>query len=172
MKAVIVRPGQDHELAQKVFESSEEKERHFAELYIRLHNYVAAIASLVDLGNAYVKAAGDSEFMAEQERRNKVVKDSNAGLVLRGLRNYMLHNNVPDLEITVARTLSPDQNRSTLHVDSEKLLLGWANWSSGAKKYLRSVTVVDLGELVDEYSQLAEDYYAWFWAQVEDPTGA
>ena len=80
----------------------------------------------------------------------------------------MVHNNVPDLEITVSRTLSPDQTRSTLHVDSEKLLSGWKKWSSGGKSYLKSASVVDLGQLVDEYSRLAEDYYSWFWSEVPD----
>ncbi|MFJ4028407.1 hypothetical protein ACIPWF_13615 [Paenarthrobacter sp. NPDC089989] len=171
LKSVIERPSLDKAVRDQVFSPGDAQEEFFGELYTRLHNCAAIVGTLVDVGRPYVRKHRarhpDSTFGPEQERRVTKIGSSVSAQILKGLRNYLLHYNVPHMEITVTQTVSPAQTRSVLNLSSQSLL-EWkkGSWESAARSYLGSVAWVDLGQMVDDYLALIEDYYSWLWSEV------
>ncbi|ASN19917.1 hypothetical protein [Arthrobacter sp. YN] len=165
LRDVIQRPSNDANLRSVVFEPGPQQEEYFGELYVRLHNYVAVVATLIAVSRIYVRKNTGAAFRALQQERVAALGESVPAQILQGLRNYVVHYNVPYMEMTVEQSVSPYQMSSILHISS-KSLLDCRGWKPAAERYLQEVPMVNLGRIVDDYTDLVNEYYSWFWAAV------
>jgi len=105
-------------------------------------------------------------FRDEHATRVAAIGENGAGQVLQGLRNYLLHNKVPYMEITVVWDITANTRRSILHISS-KSLLEWGDWKPAAIRYLEARPMVAFNDVIAEYAAVIDEYYSWLWSQVD-----
>jgi len=142
-----------------------ERDAYFHHLFRTLHNYLAMLVTLVDHSRNHMKSYAGTEFAREQKRRNDIVRESVAGSILRDFRNYLLHVSIPPMEFSVHWSREKPETEPFEAVFSTERLLKWSNWSSASKLHLRGVETINIGDIVDQYSEVVTTYYEWLYAQ-------
>lgn len=138
----------------------------------RLHNQVASTVSLVDhtrlLLNYY--RADVTTLVADYERRNTRIMETDEAAFLRDLRNYLLHYDLPPIVHTL--TLGPKTGAgATGHVvklSAAALLEKWSSWSAQSRRYLSSFPERDgpvLGRDVAAYANAMSELFTWLLSQ-------
>ena len=149
-----------------------ERDVYFHQLFRTLHNYLAMLVTLVDHSRVHMRSYAGTDFAKEQKRRNGVVRESVSGTILRDFRNYMLHVAIPPMEFTVHWNRDHPDQETFVALFKTRELLKWSNWSASSKRYLRSTDTINVGDLIDDYSQIIEDYYEWLYEQFQLLHGA
>lgn len=137
------------------------------ELQTDLHNYLAALKTLIDHTRVVVnRAYSEQEFIKEYQARIETEFDKNPpARFLQDLRNYMLHYSLPAASSEVSVTKDQDtgeavtQSRATI-IKYE--LLSWPEWSSPSKEYLEGAgDEIDLLELIDAHESKIREFNDW-----------
>jgi hypothetical protein len=128
----------------------------------RLHNYVAALKSLVEHTRKQVRKlyGSDAEFLV-QYRKNVVqpFAESPVAMFLQDLRDFVLHNGLP---LTGAHVTITESRASGEVLLDTAALLRWRGWTDEAKTYLNQAGErALLRDAVDEYSAIYQRSYGW-----------
>jgi hypothetical protein len=144
----------------------EEMEAQLARL---LHNYVAAVKSLVDRTRHYMKEWYEgTDFLDEYlvEVRSRFENNPLAGFVEQ-LREYLLHYHLPSLTLFVESSGGLDD----LHfgVLSKFELLGWQGWTNKkGKPFLQAADEnIALSEVIEDYQRQVYEFHTWMRQRME-----
>lgn len=140
----------------------------------RVHNFVAAALTLVEhtrifmrehYGNAAVferyQAKIDAEFA--QEPLAKFVQD---------LRNFMLHNGLPNSEMFLKFESNPDLPeggvmQTGIHIRTRPLL-EWDNWTAAARTFIESSgEFVDIRSFAEAYTDKIVAFHDWLQGELD-----
>lgn len=139
----------------------------------RLHNMVSAAVSAVDQTRPLIDYyAHEAEFVAEWEKRNRVVRDSPRAQFLRRLRNYLLHYGVAPVMQTMHSISVPIPAKNWDHLEiklSADVLLRWKDWTTGARAFLEGFEGdgPQLSQVTQEYADDMMSLYGWLFSQYE-----
>lgn len=143
----------------------------WAEFDQRLHNEMASAGSLVDHTRRLARHCETNfpDFVAEYRKLNTHVAEMNEAVFLSGLRNYLLHVDVPPVVQTLnISTVDGSQAQEHIIQLSAKRLLEWNNWSSRARHYLESFPDRNgpaIGADVAAYANAMDELYKWLFEQ-------
>jgi hypothetical protein len=169
LQSILVRLREDPELAVEMFQNTRPpviREQVEAAIDQRLHNYVASAVSLVDHSRRLLRRYEGTRLWAEYGRRRGAISAGGASLLIRGLRNYALHRELPFVGGTV--TLSAESGASATMLLNSESLLEWDKWEAAARRFIEnSGDTIDLHALVVEHTQLVDDLYRWLLAQAD-----
>ena len=154
----------------------EEIQRPFdRELVRRLHNFLSAAKSLVDLTrNVVNKMYPGGELREEYDRRTQDFATNGRRLLIQQLRNYVLHNRIPPTSGNLSFTRQPEgfAVQARILLDPKQLLTHWTDWKKPVRRLLESGIELDLQELVNEYFEHVIDLHSWLYeAQVREHQG-
>lgn len=130
------------------------------EIMRRLHNFVAAVLSLIDharvMTNELYSKQEFPDYKSEVESR--FVKNPLAQFV-KDLRQYAQHYKLPGVDFKMRMTDGVLFRNLILRKQD---LSKFAGWSSAAKRYLLNApSEIDLREVVESYAEVVRDFYAW-----------
>ncbi|RLC70349.1 MAG: hypothetical protein DRI26_07320 [Chloroflexi bacterium] len=138
-------------------------EQYLKEIKRLLHNYLAAVRSLVDHTRKLVcEMYKDTDFWEEyhQEVKKRFDEPPHSRFV-QELRHYVLHNELP----FVGATLRWEQNlgmENFVQLDVLRLR-AWGRWGAKAREYLATLPEkVRLEEIIDPYTSTVVEFYKWF----------
>lgn len=138
----------------------------YNELYRLLHNYLAAVKTMVDHSRNHVRRYNGSPFQQEYQRRVNAIATEGVAVFVQDLRNVVLHHELPvvgtrftfrpDEEIKVAMSLPPDA-----------LLATSDRWTAPARKYIAAHGKdLSLRKCVLEYAALTNSLTTWLREQL------
>ena len=131
-----------------------------------LHNYIAAVFSLVDSTRRFIKKnyAGTKLFVEYDKRVKANFADEPLHRFLQGLRNYTLHRRLPATKATFSFNRRDDGGfdySNSFELDAEKLR-DWDGWDKKARQHLDSLgSAVKLADLIESYAPLVIGLYQW-----------
>lgn len=139
------------------------------ELSRHIHNFLASAMTLVDhtrvfMGENYANTSVQSACDARIETTlavDPVVK------FVQGLRNYMLHKGLPNVQLFMHFEQDPGSPELGAQVTTgvrfaTESLGEWSGWTAPAKRYIaRSGKHIDVHRFVDEYCQKIEEFHRW-----------
>ncbi len=167
LSQLLDAPDSDPDLVVELFQNVREpvvRDAFIQDLIRRLHNYVAAVKTLVDHTRRIMRAEADAAFKSEYEQRIAAMAAAPVVGFVQKLRYYFLHYGVPPFTQRVHPGRSADHGHAFEVLLSPADLLLWPDWSAGAKSYLRaSTSEFDLRVPIREYNKLVESLYAWFY---------
>lgn len=159
-------PRGNEELATSIVTGHESgiKKVYFMEVFRLLHNYLATVASLIDHSRKLVQGYKDEDFVSQYEHHVREITDAGLGPTLKDLRNYLLHNAVPPISLTMALPDDTQGHDFSVQLDVAELLRG-GKWSSASKGYLRARQKLVIRDCVQEYSSTIQSLNEWLFAQ-------
>lgn len=127
-----------------------------------LHNYISSAISLIDHTRVHYKdlyEKNDKFPEYQNEIDNKFVNNELASFI-KGLRHYSIHYRTPGVYTSTSYTM----NSLTVSLRlRNKDLLTFTGWSAPARKFIdASIADIDLGEVINSYHLLINDFYQWF----------
>lgn len=139
----------------------EKQDAVYNELYRLLHNYLAAVKTMVDHSRNHVRRYKGSAFQQQYQRRVNAIATEGVAVFVQDLRNVVLHHELPvvgtkftfrpDQEIQVSMTLPPDA-----------LLATSDRWTAPARKYIAAQGEnLSLRKCVGEYATLTNSLTTW-----------
>lgn len=136
-----------------------------------LHNYLAAVKSLVDHTRNLVRGAyAGTEFQAEyQARVDEGFKYEPVSCFVQDLRNYALHKSLPAVSATLEFKRREEggfhtSNAFMLEVDKLK---AWKKWSEAGRRYMDTLGAkTKLEEVIDAYRGIVTEFYEWFGERI------
>ena len=139
----------------------------------RLHNYLAAVKTLIDHTRAFRDRWTDEAFNSAFETRLKELLSNPVVKFIQQLRNPTQHSRLPPVaRVTIfdADSSKPNMIRPVVRLmvkarDLENLYA----WSSLALEYIRAnadYENVDVTLALRRYQELLESFYAWFFQQL------
>lgn len=138
----------------------------YGELYRLLHNYAASVKSLVDHSRDTAEKHFDHECFAEYQARVMAIRDDPACRFVQDLRNVLLHDQLPRLNVSYGwrRSRLGPRGMAQVYVEFDReQLLSIRRFTSGARSYIESKsTEFDVLEPIDEYAELIHDLNDWF----------
>lgn len=140
-----------------------ERDVYFDELYRRLHNFLAILATLTDNARALVNKYQRTDFHLEYKNRVSELAHLPVAVFLKDFRNYLVHSRVPPLSMNVSlqRAESDLQTPSfSITLDAQRLL-EWDSWKMDSKSFLRTRKEVVLIDCVTEYTEQITELYNW-----------
>lgn len=153
-------------------EHEESGERFDRELVRRLHNFLSAAKSLIDLTRNIVdRMYPEGELRNEYDRRAKDFATNARRRLVQQLRNYVLHNRLPPTSGRLGFTRQAEgfAMETRILLDPEQLLRHWKRWDGPVRQLLESDVELDLLELVNEYLDQVADLYLWLYgAQIRE----
>lgn len=165
---------EDSPEAIKLWDVKKKKElyRVFEELGRLLFNYLAAAFMLIDHTRRYIdkmyKDVKYSEFKREYEKevKERFANNDNHQLA-QGLRNYILHRNLPTVGSEIIYTPESGLNK-TFRIPTESLL-EWDGWSPLARKKIQNIgKSFQISKFVEEYYHQVEAFHKWLWGRQID----
>jgi hypothetical protein len=133
------------------------------ELSFALHDYLAAVKSLVDHSRTlYHQVYQPTGLFPEYESEAKRVFATDGVIqTVQGLREMAQHYELPN--ITSRRTLS-DDNSATRIVLKRDDLLKYSGWKAPAKRFIAAAgDDIDLSELCVSYQAKVTAFYEWMY---------
>jgi hypothetical protein len=133
----------------------------FHEILRLIHNYVAAVGSLVDHTRRIAKKLMDGDnLVAYQQRVDAEFKDDPLTTFLRDLRNYLLHVSHPPIRSTMR--FGQDSIDSVGIELSPQELLHWDGWRKPSVGFIeRYEDGIPLAKLVADYERKVYHFYKW-----------
>lgn len=148
-------------------ENNHHAQEELSEITRLLHNFVAAVKSLVDHTRNLHRSLFESEglFKDYQPRVNSDFKEHELAKFVQEMRDYVLHYELPPV---IHRTTFKDNDLSmTVNLSKSKLLESSFNFGEKAKAYLNSHqdNELDLSSLLAVYFEHVMKFYQWFLAR-------
>lgn len=169
--ALLERASRDENLAVELIQNVRApviRERFQAQVSQRLHNYLAATATLVDHSRRILRGRSDDLASAYKARKTELLKHADVPFVIE-LRNFTVHRVLP----FVGHTLTVNAPGSSQQTAVSEVALGvdelrqWGKWSAS------SIEVLDeagdsllLRPLVRRHSQLVGSFNAWLHDEI------
>lgn len=152
-----------------------ESEALHVEFMRRLHNYLAAVKTLVDHTRKFRKNWGDLELDTEFQRKLDALLEKSVVKFVQELRNPTQHSRLPVIaRVTTFERVEPNSDAvrplTRLMVDINELLV-LHDWSPQAREYIREAAdrqKVDVTLAVRRYQEAITEFYEWFFAAVTE----
>lgn len=140
----------------------------FVELVRLLHNYSAAVMTLVDHTRNLMQSYEGTATGEEYARRVAEIRASGVAKVVQNLRQHLLHYAVPPVGVSVHVDNVTAIESQTCFLDRRSSLT-WDKWSAVARRYLEDHPddQINLRDLIQHYADGIEDLYRWLYAQFE-----
>lgn len=107
--------------------------RLYHELLRLLHNYLAAVVTLVDHTRNLVRGYEGTAMAEEYEHRLEKVRTAGLSRFMAKFRVYLLHYSLPPIGSQVQVT--PDGEKITLFLNRD-LAMEWPDWPAAAREFL------------------------------------
>jgi hypothetical protein len=139
------------------------------ELMRLVHNFVASAFTLVDHARRFYNKnyQSDARFPDYDERVRHDFREDPLSQFVQGLRNYVLHKELPDL----ATAMSYEQGGDIHHRHYWRLgeLKTFDGWNTSAKRFLAEAEAdIDIGEVIDLYTAKVRAFYKWVFGRLEE----
>ncbi|OKO86180.1 hypothetical protein AC630_03870 [Bradyrhizobium sp. AS23.2] len=134
----------------------------------RVHNFVAAALTLVEHTRIFMREHYSETPMLEryQARVDADFKNQPLARFVQDLRNYILHNGLPNSEMYMNFQSNADQPgtgtlETGIHIRSAPLL-EWRNWSAPARIFIEGCgEFVDIGTIAESYTGNVLSFHGW-----------
>jgi hypothetical protein len=139
----------------------DEMQTEFREIMRLIHNYVAAVKSLVDHTRRIAnKLLDNANFAAYQKRVDAEFKDDALTRFLHDLRNYLLHVSHPPVKSTMR--FSENAIDSVGIELSPQGLLKWDGWAQQSLEFIEGYNDgIPVATLVADYERKVNHFYKW-----------
>lgn len=134
------------------------REQYMRALDSALNAYLGAMGTLIDVARRISKKLPES-FQSGYAERSQTVRDIEGVVVLRDLRNYMLHYSSAPWRAD--GNITADGMTTRISLDSATLA-EWNGWKADSRKYLADNQTVRLIEIVVPYEAAMTSLFAWF----------
>jgi len=139
------------------------------ELMRFVHNFVASAFTLVDHARRFYSEnyKSDARFPDYEERVRHDFGEDPLSQFVQGLRNYVLHKELPDL----VTAMSYEQGRDVRHRHYWRLaeLKTFDRWNASAKRFLAEAKAdIDIGEIIELYTAKVRTFYKWVFERLEE----
>ncbi|PWU44490.1 hypothetical protein DLJ46_25720 [Micromonospora globispora] len=127
----------------------------------RLHNFVAAAATLIDHTRRLVDDYAGTSFAEEYTRRKDELIAQPEATFVRDLRNFVLHYGLPTIGGTFS--IGKEAFGSQIEIPTASLLT-WKGWKPNSRRFLESRGEgVVLTEPLDAYAKSLDSLYQWLF---------
>lgn len=161
-------PNHNHQLFEELWQNVRPQtvKNAFQSEYARLlHNYIAAGSTLIDHSRRFINDYSDQAFLSGYESGRKKVADTFEHVFLTGMRNYIVHRDIPPIgwQMKITNNYNTDMYEATLN--SEKLL-EWDKWNGKVRSGLKaSLPTIALTPLVIKHGEMIDEFYGWIFEQ-------
>lgn len=140
----------------------------------RVHNFVAAALTLVEHTRIFMREnySGTPVLDCYQAKIDADLKDQPLARFVQDLRNYILHNELPDSEMYMNFESNPDQPgngtlETGIHIRANPLLQ-WRNWSAHALTFIESCgEFVDIRTFAESYTDTILSFHNWLQGELD-----
>jgi len=140
----------------------------------RVHNFVAAALTLVEHTRIFMREHYSDTPMLERYQAKVDTDFKNQPLVrfVQDLRNYILHNGLPNSEMYMNFQSNPDQAgtgtlETGIHIRTAPLL-EWRNWSAPARTFIESCgEFVDIRTIAESYTGNILSFHNWLQGELD-----
>ncbi len=133
-----------------------------------LHNYLASVKSLVDHTRTLKEKLNLNKSFEDlyQKQRQKIL-GTDTIVFIQQLREYSQHYSLLPSGILVEVSNSNDSEKITLTLDTPTLK-EYSDWKTASKRILeKNPKHVDIFKLMDEYQTSVNEFYEWFYDEME-----
>lgn len=140
----------------------------------RVHNFVAAALTLVEHTRIFMRENYGSTPILDryQAKIDADFKDRPLVRFVQDLRNYILHNGLPNSTMYMNFQSNPDQPgtgtfETGIHINAA-LLLEWRNWSAAARTFIESCgEFVDIRTVAESYTDRILSFHGWLQGELD-----
>lgn len=156
----------------RLYENHAGRETLILEFVRRLHNYLAAVKTLVDHTRTFrSRHVSTPSFDSECGRRLQQLRDTPVVKFLQEFRNPVLHSQLPRVALTTTDQGGQLRRQLTLSVAET---LAMHSWSVSARQYIDEAQegyyadnkYIDLTAASERYQTAIGGFYDWFYASV------
>src|SRR5258708_4794903 len=142
----------------------------------RIHNFVAASLTLVEHTRIFMREHYSRTPMLNLYQAKVDAEFANEPLVrfVQDLRNFMLHNGLPDSEMFLNFESNPDfpdgggELTTGIRIGAAQLL-AWNNWSVPARTFIeRSGEFIDIRTFAEAYTDNILSFHAWLQGELDE----
>lgn len=127
-----------------------------------LYNFVSASSTLTDHARRLTNHQTDKKLIQEYKQRVKVLDGIGYIHVVKNLRNYFVHYDVPPFQIQVDIDVINGNEELNYNLVISDQLLAWDGWSSTARTYLESLgKKIIVQDLVNAHREDIDTLYDW-----------
>lgn len=151
--------------------------RHATQLLLRdfvrrLHNYLAAVKTLVDHTRAFhARYGAAAELDTSLEERLQRLREEPVVRFLQEFRNPVLHSRLPEIALTITDAGGALRRQLTVAVEE---LMSIHEWSKHARRFIESASegyyednrYVDLMTATSDYQSVISEFYNWYYVSV------
>lgn len=165
-------PQHDPFLAIKLMDADptpEVKRSYQQELLRFLLNYCATASTLVDHSRNFIRRYEQIEphLVKEYESRKDAVTGQKVAHFIQGLRNYMLHYQLPSISNSMSFTNQVNSRSFAIRLDCAALSK-WKKWKPQARSYMENKDSVVLLDAVQDYTSAIQELYQWLFSLAQD----
>ncbi|GLR98531.1 hypothetical protein GCM10007858_61740 [Bradyrhizobium liaoningense] len=140
----------------------------------RVHNFVAGALTLVEHTRKFMRKNYSTTPMLDryQAKIDADFKDKPLVGFVQGLRNYILHNGLPNSEMYLHFQSNPDRVEggtleTGIHIRTLPLL-EWREWSAPARTFIESCgEVVDIRTFAESYTHSISSFHDWLQSELD-----
>lgn len=136
----------------------EARDQYMRALDSALSAYLGAMGALIDVTRRISQKLPES-FQSDYADRSQAVRDVQGVVVLRDLRNYMLHYSSAPWRADA--NITSEGMTTRISLDSESLAK-WSGWKADSRTYLRANDAVRLIEIIVPYEAAMVRLFEWF----------
>jgi hypothetical protein len=140
----------------------------------RVHNFVAASLTLVEHTRIFMREHYSNTPILDRYQAKVEAEFANKPLVrfVQDLRNFMLHNGLPDSEMFLNFQSNPDLPEgggvltTGIHIRADQLL-AWSRWSVPARTFIESSgEFVDIRTFAEDYTDNVMSFHDWLQGEL------
>ncbi|TAI67146.1 hypothetical protein CWO89_04165 [Bradyrhizobium sp. Leo170] len=140
----------------------------------RVHNFVAGALTLVEHTRIFMRENYSNTPMLDryQAKVDADFKDQALVRFVQDLRNYILHNELPNSEMYMHFQSNPDHPEggtleTGIHIRTAPLL-EWRNWSAPARTFIESCgEFVDIRTFAESYTDSILSFHGWLQSELD-----
>lgn len=134
------------------------RDRYVSDIDSALNAYLGAMGALIDVARR-VSQNLPQAFQTDYAERSQAVRDLDGVMVLRDLRNYMLHYSSAPWHFS--GTFNTSGSTARVALDSETLA-EWKSWKADSRSYFEAHDVVHLSQIIAPYELAMIGLFEWF----------
>jgi len=128
-------------------------------------NFEASAASLIDHSRRFSESNIKDTIKEKYiNKKNEYFVKNKLASFVKDLRNYLLHREYPNIEISYHFHNEKNEYEFTM---SKAELIGWSGWKSVSKDFIAEQSEkISVASIVDNYYNLVVEFYGWFFDEL------